>query len=258
MVGADGVASLESWLAAQPPSASRSCSTTRGRAGDALALAVVGTDGRVVAAEGRGVRCAAAPPSAAADPSGRPRGQAGPRGGLAEDPAAEPLPVAFDTQIAAYILNAALRSQTIADVVAEHLDQILPPATSCPRRPARARGAVGDGGPPLQRRLDRYRGPRAAVPRGRAAADPGPRPDGGRRRRARPRGAGGPRSRVRGGDHAARAGIYTDVGHEFNLGSPKQLEQVLFFELNLPKGKRTKTGFSTDASVLEEPARRTR
>jgi DNA polymerase-1 len=48
------------------------------------------------------------------------------------------------------------------------------------------------------------------------------------------------------------AGIYQDVGHEFNLGSPKQLEQVLFFELNLPKGKRTKTGFSTDASVLED------
>ncbi len=43
-----------------------------------------------------------------------------------------------------------------------------------------------------------------------------------------------------------------DVGHEFNLGSPKQLEQILFFELNLPKGKRTKTGYSTDASVLEE------
>ena len=48
------------------------------------------------------------------------------------------------------------------------------------------------------------------------------------------------------------AEIYADVGHEFNLGSPKQLEQVLFFELNLPKGKRTKTGYSTDASVLEE------
>src|SRR5947207_2658439 len=46
--------------------------------------------------------------------------------------------------------------------------------------------------------------------------------------------------------------IYVDVGHEFNLGSPKQLEQILFFELNLPKGKRTKTGFSTDASVLED------
>src|SRR5690242_18946002 len=46
--------------------------------------------------------------------------------------------------------------------------------------------------------------------------------------------------------------IYADVGHEFNLGSPKQLEQVLFFELFLPKGRKTKTGYSTDASVLEE------
>ncbi|HEY7590365.1 MAG TPA: DNA polymerase, partial [Candidatus Limnocylindrales bacterium] len=46
--------------------------------------------------------------------------------------------------------------------------------------------------------------------------------------------------------------IYADVGHEFNLGSPKQLEQVLFFELNLPKGRRTKTGYSTDAAVLED------
>src|SRR4029079_15106545 len=46
--------------------------------------------------------------------------------------------------------------------------------------------------------------------------------------------------------------IYADVGHEFNLGSPKQLERVLFFELNLPKGRKTKTGFPTDASVLEE------
>src|SRR5213078_4246142 len=47
--------------------------------------------------------------------------------------AAGPLqPVAFDTQIAAYILNAALRSQTIADIVAENLDQILPPANELP------------------------------------------------------------------------------------------------------------------------------
>jgi DNA polymerase-1 len=48
------------------------------------------------------------------------------------------------------------------------------------------------------------------------------------------------------------AEIYVDVGHEFNLGSPKQLEQILFHELDLPKGRRTKTGYSTDASVLEE------
>ncbi|HET7581931.1 MAG TPA: DNA polymerase I [Candidatus Limnocylindria bacterium] len=48
------------------------------------------------------------------------------------------------------------------------------------------------------------------------------------------------------------ARIYAAVGHEFNIGSPKQLEQVLFHELALPATKRTRTGYSTDASVLEE------
>ncbi|WP_328496971.1 DNA polymerase I [Streptomyces sp. NBC_00414] len=40
------------------------------------------------------------------------------------------------------------------------------------------------------------------------------------------------------------------VGHEFNLGSPKQLQEVLFGELGLPKTKKTKTGFTTDADAL--------
>jgi DNA polymerase-1 len=48
------------------------------------------------------------------------------------------------------------------------------------------------------------------------------------------------------------ARIYALVGHEFNIGSPKQLEQILFTELALPATKRTRTGYSTDASVLEE------
>jgi DNA polymerase I len=48
------------------------------------------------------------------------------------------------------------------------------------------------------------------------------------------------------------ARIYAAVGHEFNIGSPKQLEQILFHELSLPATKRTRTGYSTDASVLEE------
>ena len=48
------------------------------------------------------------------------------------------------------------------------------------------------------------------------------------------------------------ARIYELVGHPFNIGSPKQLEQILFHELELPGTKRTRTGFSTDASVLEE------
>ncbi|QFG25979.1 DNA polymerase I [Actinomadura sp. WMMB 499] len=40
------------------------------------------------------------------------------------------------------------------------------------------------------------------------------------------------------------------VGREFNLGSPKQVQQVLFDELGLPKTKRTKTGYTTDSEAL--------
>ncbi|HEY8172451.1 MAG TPA: DNA polymerase I, partial [Dehalococcoidia bacterium] len=44
---------------------------------------------------------------------------------------------------------------------------------------------------------------------------------------------------------------YESVGHEFNLGSPIQLSQVLFDELQLPKTRRTKQGYTTDATALE-------
>jgi DNA polymerase I len=40
------------------------------------------------------------------------------------------------------------------------------------------------------------------------------------------------------------------VGREFNLGSPKQLQEILFGELGLPKTKRIKTGYTTDADAL--------
>ncbi|MDN6176496.1 MAG: DNA polymerase I, partial [Brevibacterium sp.] len=42
------------------------------------------------------------------------------------------------------------------------------------------------------------------------------------------------------------------IGHEVNLGSPKQLQTVLFDELDMPKTKRTKTGYTTDADALAE------
>ena len=45
--------------------------------------------------------------------------------------------------------------------------------------------------------------------------------------------------------------IYSNVGHRFNINSPQQLGVVLFEELKLPGAKKTKTGYSTDASVLE-------
>jgi DNA polymerase-1 len=45
---------------------------------------------------------------------------------------------------------------------------------------------------------------------------------------------------------------YDAIGHEVNLGSPKQLQTVLFDELDMPKTKRTKTGYTTDAEALAE------
>ena len=45
--------------------------------------------------------------------------------------------------------------------------------------------------------------------------------------------------------------IFTLAGHEFNIGSPKQMGVVLFEELKLPVKKKTKTGYSTNAEVLD-------
>jgi DNA polymerase I len=59
-------------------------------------------------------------------------------------------------------------------------------------------------------------------------------------------------------DFAKRIGeietsIYRDTGNEFNIGSPKQLGEILFDKLNLPGGKKGKTGaYGTDASILEQ------
>ena len=79
-----------------------------------------------------------------------PRGQAAAHGALRRGRRTRArTPVAFDTQIAAYLVNAALRAQKIADVVAERLDLVLPPAAAglppdrrrpasrpCPRSPS--------------------------------------------------------------------------------------------------------------------------
>lgn len=46
--------------------------------------------------------------------------------------------------------------------------------------------------------------------------------------------------------------IYDEAGHTFNISSPKQLGTVLFEELGLPAKKKTKSGYSTNAEVLEE------
>ncbi len=48
--------------------------------------------------------------------------------------------------------------------------------------------------------------------------------------------------------------IYEEVGHPFNISSPKQLGIILFEELKIAKGKKNKTGYSTSADVLEKLA----
>ena len=51
--------------------------------------------------------------------------------------------------------------------------------------------------------------------------------------------------------HAQSQAAFKAVGHEFNVASPKQLQVVLFDELKLPKTKRIKTGYTTDAESLQ-------
>ncbi|WP_030439395.1 DNA polymerase I [Actinoplanes subtropicus] len=50
---------------------------------------------------------------------------------------------------------------------------------------------------------------------------------------------------------AAQQAAHEVVGREFNLGSPKQLQEILFTERNLPKTKKIKSGYTTDADALQ-------
>ena len=53
--------------------------------------------------------------------------------------------------------------------------------------------------------------------------------------------------------HQAQEDAYDAIGrHDVNLGSPKQLQEVLFDQLGMPKTKRTKTGYTTDADALAD------
>ncbi len=49
---------------------------------------------------------------------------------------------------------------------------------------------------------------------------------------------------------AVEEAAWAEIGREFNLGSPKQIQQILFEELALPKTRRTKTGYTTDSEAL--------
>jgi DNA polymerase-1 len=250
----DGAADASAWLkACGEVGAALLIDDPRPMSGLPQALALAGADGRVLVAEGheavaRLASLLLASGGAIVGHETKPLLVANTASG-----ADRQLAVAFDTQIAAYLLNASLRSQTIADVAHERLGITLPPtgdvapavrvgldalAALAVRRPLET--ALEDSGLaqlfreielPLISVLAEMEAAGVAID-SQALAE----------------------LDVQFGAEMSRleSEVYADVGHEFNLGSPKQLEQVLFYELSLPKGKRTKTGYSTDASVLEE------
>ncbi len=255
VVDAAHLPDLEGWLGEQTVvGASIVSDDARPRRGSALAFAVAGRDGRVVvgfgaeAADGlRHMIEARNIPIVAheAKPILVPR--------FAADPSATVAPIDFDTQIAAYILNAALRSQSIADVVAERLDLVLPPPkelepvyraglealSALAVRDPLARSLQEEGLERLFREIELPLIPVLA----RMEAD----------------GIGVDLDALavldlEFGTEISRLEqeIYAAVGHQFTIGSPKQLGEILFEELKLPKGRKTKTGYSTDATVLED------
>ena len=162
--------------------------------------------------------------------------------------------VALDTQIAAYVLNAALRSQTLANICSERLEIELPPdgllagadhaalqavAVAAVREPIETDLANDEHITRLLREVELPLIPVLATMESVGVAI---------NREA----LAGLSSAFSTEISRLEQEIYVDVGHQFTIGSPKQLEQVLFYELNLPRGRRTKTGFSTDAGVLED------
>ncbi len=166
-----------------------------------------------------------------------------------------------DTLVAGYMVNQALRSQTIEDLAAQHFGAELPPRPVNPetgaeeqpmarRAAAEAltallaqpilRGQLVDGG--LAQLFDEVE--MALLPVLARMEKAGVRID---------LNALSAMSEEFGATLAdLETRIYGFVGHAFNIGSPRQLEAVLFDELELPSTKRTRTSRSTDASVLEE------
>jgi len=167
----------------------------------------------------------------------------------------------FDTLVASYMLNAALRAQTLDDLAANRYSAELPPrpvsgesgaeeAVVARRAAAEALVALlvkpaletemADAG--LSALFGEVEMPLLPVLAGMELA--GVQIDGA---------VLGAMAAEFGAQLASlETRIYELVGHPFNIGSPKQLEQILFHELGLVGTKRTRTGYSTDASVLEE------
>lgn len=165
--------------------------------------------------------------------------------------------LAFDTLLAGWLLRPSFPDRTLADLVDRYLDEKLPesdPTQLVPETegatPAqlswytlRVADALGDDMPePVRAVLDDIELPTLT-----ALAD------------LELAGVGVSHAKL--SEFSAELGAraeaiaqeaYGTIGREVNLGSPKQLQEVLFEELALPKTRKTKTGYSTDAAVLAD------
>ncbi|MDD3653692.1 MAG: DNA polymerase I [Desulfotomaculaceae bacterium] len=159
--------------------------------------------------------------------------------------------LAFDTMIAAYLLNPAAANRELDAVALEHLDVVLP-AGEEDRLPAQADCVLKLAGV-LHEKLRLQEQDRlyydVELPLAQVLAE------------MEINGVAVDKKQLEvmseelGRQLAGLEGeIYRLAGQEFNINSPKQLAHILFEELKLPVIKKTKTGYSTDAGVLEELA----
>jgi DNA polymerase-1 len=155
----------------------------------------------------------------------------------------------FDCGIAAYLLESNRSAYTLDALAADYLGTPLPEPTDARGRAALEARAAADLAPVLQARLaedvstdcfSRIEMPLvpvlARMERVGVGVDTGV--------------LAGLAEETRGRIAELRSQVFAEAETEFNIDSPKQLGEVLFDKLGLPRSKRTKTGYSTDASVL--------
>lgn len=169
--------------------------------------------------------------------------------------------LAFDTQVAAYLIAAHRPSQSVEALMAQHLGESLPQADGpgVDGLPGPAAHAAAEAAAvlrlrePLTKQLEAVGArdlfetmemPLAGILRDMELA--GIAVDTGRLDEIG--------DKLEGMMLQLSQRVYALAGEEFNLDSPKQVAEVLFGRLKLPKGRRTKTGWSTSADVLEELA----
>ena len=157
-----------------------------------------------------------------------------------------PTTLAHDTEVAAYLLEPARRAYPFRELCEERgLGTDLEDEAAADALLVHALAA-------WQREEIRGRGLTDLFQQRRAPARAGPARDGARRARSStPSGCARSPTRVKAEADELEREIFDLCGEEFTLGSPKQLEEVLFGKLGLSRKRRGKTGYSTDARVLQ-------